>query len=390
MQRPQEQRRGEQDADQGQCGGHRRRSQTAGEDLELGDESGEPGQTERAERGHGRQRREPGRRGGQTSVGGHVVGSGPRVQDPGEQEQGTGEQAVADHLRHRAGDRHRGRVRLGPGGQPGRAQSQQDVAHVVDGGVGDHPLEVGLGQRDQCSVQHRDHSQGHEHRGVGAPRLGQDRHGDADEAVGAHLQQHPGQDRRTGRGRVGVGGRQPGVERHQGGLDRQTEGHGQQHQAPGRAPAVQRGLAGQLHHVEGARVGGQVQADEAQQQRQRPDERVQEELQRRARGGAVAPSGDDEVHADDRQVEEDEEQDQVERDEQAQRHRLQEQEQRGLTAHPLRPPQRVHRAGAEQDRRHRHQRQGQAVHPDVVAGADAGDPAQVRLVGDRSGRTDRG
>lgn len=81
------------------------------------------------------------------------------------------------------------------------------------------------------------------------------------------------------------------------------------------------------------------------EQRQRTEERVQEELQRAAGRRAMPPTGDDEVHTDDGQIEEDEEQDQVERREQAEAAGLQEQEQRGEGAGPAaRTPRRLGRS----------------------------------------------
>ncbi len=99
----------------------------------------------------------------------------------------------------------------------------------------------------------------------------------------------------------------------------------------------------------------------------------------------MAPPGDDKVHTDDGQVEEDEEQDQVEGDEQAQRHRLQEEEHNGVGAHAPLLAQRIERAGQEEHRRHGEQRQREPVDTDVVADPDIGDPAQIGLITDRSG-----
>ena len=69
-------------------------------------------------------------------------------------------------------------------------------------------------------------------------RLGQDRDGDADEAVGAELQQHGGQDHRARGGRLGVGVGQPGVEREHRHLDAEAHEHAAEDQHRG---AVGRG-----------------------------------------------------------------------------------------------------------------------------------------------------
>jgi hypothetical protein len=64
---------------------------------------------------------------------------------------------VGDHLQ-------RGPVECQPGGvgvvghpRCGGGHAEDDVAHVVDAGVGDESLEVGLGQRDQRAVDDADH-----------------------------------------------------------------------------------------------------------------------------------------------------------------------------------------------------------------------------------------
>ena len=286
---------------------------------------------------------------------------------------------MADHLHDRAGDRHGTGLGGVLGEEPDRAQGQDDVAHVVDGGVGDHPLEIRLGQGHERPVEHRDDADGHDHPGPRPPRLGQDRHGDAHEPVGAHLQQHPRQHGRAGGRGVRVGRGEPGVERHGGGLHGQAHQDRREHQPPGERLARQRRRGDELGDVEGVRVRGDVEPDEAQQQGQGAQERVEEELQRRPDRVAVAPPGDHEVHAHDGQVEEDEEQDEVGRHEHPEAHALQEQEQCGLHARAVRVPQGVDGAGQEHHGRHGQQRQGEPVHAHVVAAVDAGDPRHLLL-----------
>ena len=62
-----------------------------------------------------------------------------------------------------------------------------------------------------------------------AAGVGQERQAEADEAVGAHLQQHAGQDDRAGGRRLDVRVGQPGVEREHRHLDREAEEEGQEH-----------------------------------------------------------------------------------------------------------------------------------------------------------------
>ena len=85
-----------------------------------------------------------------------------------------------------------------------------------------------------------------------------------------------------------------------------------------RAPGAGQRLAlDQLAHVEGDGVSPpEHQPEDRQQDRQRAGQRVDEELERRGHGVAVAPAADQEVHADEAEVEEDVEDQQVEREEQ--------------------------------------------------------------------------
>ena len=100
----------------------------------------------------------------------------------------------------------------------------------------------------------------------------------------------------------------------------------------------------------------------------------------------MPPAGDHEVHADDREVEEDEEEDQVGGDEQAHAHALQEEEQRRLETRAVGLAQREDRAREEDDRGHCDQRQGEPVDAEVVAAVHAGDPLGLLLEGESSGR----
>ncbi len=170
------------------------------------------------------------------------------------------------------------------------------------------------------------------------------------------------------------------MEREQRRLHGEADAQSEQDETGEQRPALERRVRGERHHVERVRRTGDVQPDEAEQQCQRSDEGVEEELQGCPGRARVAPTRNDEVHADDRQVEEDEEQDQVEGDEQSQRRRLEKEEQPGEVRPTAAGPQRVDGTDEEQQRREAQQRKGQAVHAHVVRAADAGDPADASLV----------
>ena len=132
-----------------------------------------------------------------------LPGAVPLLDGPGEEEEHAGDEAVGHHAEDGGVD--------AVGGQGGDAEHHE--AHVGHRGEGDQPFHVGLGQAAQGAVDDPDHGQAADPRGPGDGRVRQDRDGDADEAVGAELQQDGGQDDRADRGRLGVGVGQPGVER---------------------------------------------------------------------------------------------------------------------------------------------------------------------------------
>jgi hypothetical protein len=106
-----------------------------------------------------------------------------------------------------------------------RGDAQHDEAHVGHRRERDQPLHVGLGQTAECAVDDADHRQHADDRRPLPGGLGQDRDGDADEPVGAELQQHRGQDHRALGGCLGVGVGQPGVEREHRHLDAEAHEH---------------------------------------------------------------------------------------------------------------------------------------------------------------------
>ena len=133
----------------------------------------------------------------------------------GEEEQHAGDQAVGDHAEDRGVDAERGQ----------RGDAEHHEAHVRHRGEGDQALHVGLGEAAERAVDDADHGQQADPRRPLLRRLGQDRDGDADEAVRAELQQDRGQDHRALRRRLGVGVGQPGVEREHRHLDGEADEH---------------------------------------------------------------------------------------------------------------------------------------------------------------------
>ena len=116
----------------------------------------------------------------------------------GDEEEHAGDEAVGDHAEDGGVDAERGE----------RGDAEHHEAHVGHRREGDEPLHVGLGEAAERAVDDADDRE--QRRCTGAHvcgRVGQDRDGDADEAVGAELQEHGGQDHRALRSAPGCGRR---------------------------------------------------------------------------------------------------------------------------------------------------------------------------------------
>ena len=243
-----------------------------------------------------------------------------------------------------------------------------------DARVGDEALQVALREGDERPVDEADHREHGQCEGVAAEGVRHHLQGDADEPVGAHLQEHAGEDRRARTRRVDVRRRQPGVQRHQRRLDHEGDDEAEEDEAGAQPAARERRVLDDADHVEGVRRGRKVEADDPEEERQRSGQRVDEELDRRPGRVAVPPDGDDEVHADQAEVPEDEEEEEVERQEHAQRGRLEEEEEAVVGAFAPAQIERVGHRDGEEQRAERHQRQREAVDADLVADAERGDP----------------
>ena len=292
---------------------------------------------------------------------------------------------MGDHLDRRPGERDRLGSLLAGHRRARRGQPEDDVAHVVDAGVGDQALQVRLSERNKRAVDDRDRGQDADRERELRPRIGHHRHEDPDEPVGPHLEEDAGKDGRRGTGSVDVRRRQPGVKRHQRRLDGEADEESGEHE-PGVQAAGREGLlADDLGHVERPWLRHEVQAEDGEQQGQRAGERVDEELQRRALGVAVPPRADQEVHRDERHVPEDEEEEEVEREEQADRGPLEEQHQGEVRDRPAAEVDRVGDRHHKEQRGHRGQGQRQTVDADLVPDPERGDPVERLDLLERTG-----
>ena len=225
---------------------------------------------------------------------------------------------------------------------------------------------------------------------------GIERQGEPDEPVGAELEHDRGQDHRARRRRLGVRVRQPGVEREH----RDLDGEGQEEREEGRdlqavGEAARPGVRAQRLEVEGAdpraavaRLVGVGRGQDRHEHQQRPDERVQDELDRRVDPVRAAPDPDDQVHRDEDDLPEDVEQERVEREEDADHPDLEDEERDHVFLDP-----RLDRLEAGQDRdprqrrRQHDERDRQPVRAELVLDPEVRDPVDPsRRTGSPAGR----
>ena len=283
----------------------------------------------------------------------------------------AGREAVVDHLQHAALEPERVE----------REHPEHHEAEVADRGVRDQLLHVLLHERHEPGVHDRDDRE-RRHPGHRVERrLRQERQREADEAVGAHLQQHAGQDHRARGGRLDVGVGQPGVEREHRDLDREAQEEGQEHPElqVGRDLHAQPGgvveAAGRREL--GQRLGAEVEREDAEQHHHRAHERVEEELDRGVEPPRAAPDPDQEVHRDQHHLPEHVEQEHVERAEDTEHPGLEQEQEHVVAAHALADgrPRGQDRDRAEQ-RREQDQERRDPVDAEQVLDADRGDPGR--------------
>ncbi len=339
------------------------------EDEELADETGQAGQADAGQHeeaeGHRVHRRGP----GQPAHPGDRAVMAALVDDPHEQEQAARDEPVVDHLQHGALEA----LLLED------EDAQRHEAHVADRRVGDELLEVGLDQGHDRAIDdgdERQHDDGHRE---GLRGVREERQREADEAVGAQLEQHAGQDHRAGRRRLHVRVGQPGVEGHHGHLDGEGQEEGQE---GARLEHVAEGEAAQLLVVEGTGEGaamgrreGEGGGQDGHQHEQRADERVEDELDRGVDAVGAAPDADDEVHRHQHDFPEDVEQEEVQGQEDAQHAHFEDEEGDHVLLHPLLDgPEAGQDADPRQERRQHHQQQADAIHAELELDAEGGHP----------------
>ncbi|ABA50247.1 hypothetical protein BURPS1710b_1447 [Burkholderia pseudomallei 1710b] len=242
------------------------------------------------------------------------------VQHADAQEHRARHETVRDHLNDRAFDAQ----------LVEDEEAERDEAHVRDRRIRDEFLHVRLHHRDEADVDHRDQRQRDHDGREEVARVRRDRQREAQETVRAELQHDRGQHDRAARRRFDVRVRQPRVHRPHRHLhrEREEERDEEQHLRRHRDLRV-------LPRREVERMRLRVQIDQRDQHQQRAGERVQEELERRVHAVRAAPHADDDVHRDQRRLEEHVEQQAVSRREHADHDPRQDQERGEILRHVL-------------------------------------------------------
>ncbi len=265
-----------------------------------------PGKADRSEGGEqeepGKERHHP----GETPVVRDLARMPPVVDHADEEEEGAGREAVVHHLYDPA------LQALGSEGE----DAENDEAEVTDGRVRHKSFQVRLHGRHDRAVDDPDDRQAGHPRGEVDRCLRKQRQVEAEEPVGAELQEYGGQEHGRGRRRLGVGVGKPGVKREQGHL--YGEGRAEREEQPrlgaGRQLEVQ-----QLPVIERDALPANGEEDDPGQEQPRAEGRVEDELDRRVDAPLTSPHADEQVHRDERQLEEHEEENQVEAEEHAEK-----------------------------------------------------------------------
>ncbi len=209
---------------------------------------------------------------------------------------------------------------------------------------------------------------------------------EAEEAVGAELQEDAGEDHRAARGRLDVGVRQPGVE----GEHRHLDGESQREGREEPELLLQREIEPQQVPI-GEAPDAAVQAlerpghpQDGDQHQQAPRHGEEEKLDGRIDLSFAAPDADQQIHRDEHDLPEDVEEEEVMGEKRAEDAGGQQQqgsaEQRPVGLDAL--PRAEHHDRQQQDRQ-QHQRHGDAVDGQVVSDAETGDPGDDGIVDQR-------
>ena len=188
---------------------------------------------------------------------------------------------------------------------------------------------------------------------------------DPQDSVGAHLEQHAGQNHANRGGRLDVGVGQPGMERKGRNFDREADEQGDPGD-PLERHAIAARVGRERGHVKRRGRGVVVQPQHRQQDQDRAQQGVEEELDRGVFAARTAPDADQEIHRQQHHFPEDVEQEEIQRHEHAHHAGVEHQQQGEVTLDALFDSEAdEHRDEADQRRQQDH-RDADAVHADEV------------------------
>ncbi len=259
---------------------------------------------------------------------------------------------------------------------------QSHEAHVGKAGVGHQPFVVGLGDGHEGAVKDRDDGEPEHHGSQGDAGVREEGETEPQQAVDPHLGKDRRQQDRHRGGSLGVGLRQPGVEREDRRLHREGQKEGQE------GPELEPGREIPLH--EDHQVEGfpprEIEGDDPHQHQDRSRQGIDEELQRGLDPPRSSPDPDQEIHGDQHRLPEDVEEDQVEGEEDPQDGALQNQDGDQELPDPLLDlsPGRHHRDGGQEGRQEDHQ-EADPVHAEGVLDVEGRHPGvalhELHLIG---------
>ena len=222
----------------------------------------------------------------------------------------------------------------------------------------------------------------HDPRGIVASLLGEQAQVEAQHPVSAHLQQHAGQQDRSGGRRFHVRVWQPRVERKQRNLDRERQEEAEEEPLR-RGREVRHSTARDLiaNHDEIEAAGMRVQPQNRRQHKHRRDHGVHEEFHGGIDLALVPENADQQRHRDQRGFPEEIEEEEIEGSEDADQRGLQDQQQNEKFLYPVvhRLPRDQH-AQRREERGQNHQPQRDAVDAHVVVNVGRRNPLAVDFV----------
>ena len=183
----------------------RLRLEGSAQHQELADETIQQWQSRRGQHGKQKEGGVLGHGCRQAAKLGDLISVAAFVKDPRQHKEAAGGHAVRQHDEDCS-------VQAGHGETK---NSEDNESKVADGRVGDQLFQIRLHERNQRAIDNADQCQNDNPRGIAARLGGEEADIEPQQAVGAHLQQHAGQQHRSGGGRLHVSVRQPGVKREE-------------------------------------------------------------------------------------------------------------------------------------------------------------------------------